>query len=154
VKEIPLTQGQVALVDKDDFERVNAFKWYARWSPKANAFYAYRIQRENGKRNNIHIARFIMNTPKGMVVDHINGNPLDNRKINLRNCTQAQNSVNKHKTINKTGYRDIYKNGNTFRVTLRQNRIKLFDKCFRTIEEAIATRDEVGKKYHGEFYHE
>lgn len=90
MKLIPLTQGQFSLVDDEDYERVNAHKWYA--AKKRNYFYAQREQ--NGACIKMH--RFIMNvTDKSIHIDHRFGNGLDNRKENLRICTSAQNSMNR-----------------------------------------------------------
>lgn len=71
---IPLTRKKVATVDAVDFERVNQFKWCA--DPVGLQWYAQR--RANGRTIRMH--QFIMNPPKGMVVDHANGNGLDNRR--------------------------------------------------------------------------
>ena len=86
---IPLTQGQVAMIDAADYERVSRHRWHA--SFKGDRFYATTYC--GGKKISMH--RFLMDTPKGMVVDHINGNPLDNRRCNMRNCTKAQNQYNR-----------------------------------------------------------
>ena len=63
----------------------------------------------NWKKDKKYLHRFIMNAPIGMEVDHINGNPLDNRKENLRICMRSQNSrnVRMHKD-NKTGWKGVY----------------------------------------------
>jgi hypothetical protein len=52
---IPLTQGQYAIVDAEDYERLSRFNWYARWCPYTNSFYAGRTGYDNGKRVNIHL---------------------------------------------------------------------------------------------------
>jgi len=92
MKEIPLSQGLVALVDDEDFERVNQFKWCASKESRGTKFYAIRWQRINGKQTKIRMHRFILGLPpgkeckhyqSGLVVDHVNGNSLDNRKRNL-----------------------------------------------------------------------
>ena len=85
---IPLTQKKVALVDAVDYERVNRYRWCA--GRVGNQWYAYR--KHYGKTLRMH--QFIMNPPKGMVVDHANGNGLDNRRDNLRLCTKLENAWN------------------------------------------------------------
>jgi hypothetical protein len=87
-KLIPLTRGKFAIVDAADFEWLNRYKWHAQ---KGGRTYYARSQ-ENGKMISMH--RVITNAPKGLVVDHINHNGLDNRKANLRICTRTQNARN------------------------------------------------------------
>ncbi|NQT02028.1 MAG: HNH endonuclease [Planctomycetes bacterium] len=89
VRYIPLTQGKFTIVDADDYEHLNKCKWSCQ--KIGNTFYAYR----NESYKKIAMHHEIMNAPKGMVVDHIDGNGLNNRKSNLRICTQAQNNQNK-----------------------------------------------------------
>lgn len=93
MKKILLTQEKFALVDEEDFEYLNQWKWHF-----CKSGYAVRNCWPEGKSGvckTIRMHRVIMNTPRHLQVDHINGNRLDNRKINLRNCTQAQNAMNK-----------------------------------------------------------
>jgi len=85
---IPLTQGKFTIVDADDYDRVTQHKWFAH--KNADRFYALRDA--GGKAIRMH--REIVDIPPGLVCDHRNHDTLDNRKSNLRICTQAQNSYN------------------------------------------------------------
>ena len=92
IRYIALTKGRFAIVDAADFEWLNRYKWQAAYN--GTKFYATTKNRRGG---NIWMHRMIMKAPKGMVVDHINGNGLDNRRCNLRICTPQQNSCNRRK---------------------------------------------------------
>jgi hypothetical protein len=98
VREIPLTQGKVALIDDEDFARVNAFKWYTLALRKTDGscrYYAWRsVRQPDGKRVWIYLHRFLMNAPADLVVDHVNGNGLDCTRTNMRLATHAQNVQN------------------------------------------------------------
>jgi len=95
MKEIKLTQGQVALVDDEDFEELNRFKWSVHKSGKT--YYAERNSPTiNGKRTTIKMHHEILGKPpEGLEIDHINGDGLFNLKINLRYVTHRQNCQNK-----------------------------------------------------------
>jgi len=100
MKRIPLTKGKFALVDDDDFERLNRHKWYAS-CPKWTSYAA----RRDSNRKVVRMHRIIMNTPPGLFTDHINGNGLDNRKCNLRVCTLSQNNRHRRKGAGPTSSR-------------------------------------------------
>lgn len=85
VKEIPLTQGKIAIVDDEDYERLLQWKWHYHKE-------GYALNSAIGLMH-----RMIINVPEGMLPDHINGNGLDNRKENLRVVTPAQNTWNTKK---------------------------------------------------------
>jgi hypothetical protein len=91
MKEISLTKGKVTLVDDEDYIELSKYKWGLCSSSK-NLFYA---TRHDGQKP-IAMHRVIMNTPKGMETDHINGNGLDNRRENLRIVTRRENQQNRH----------------------------------------------------------
>lgn len=95
MKEIPLTQGRVALVDDADYEWLNQWKWYAVKYP--NNFYAVSsaINIKSQKYKRIRMHRLILNTPKNMDTDHANHNGLDNQRHNIRICTTKQNTRNR-----------------------------------------------------------
>ena len=94
MKEIQLTQGQVALVDEGDFERLCQFKWYAYKSGKT--FYARRNSPWiNGNRSAVHMHHVIMGKPsKGFEIDHRSGVGTDNQRHNLRLVIHRQNCQN------------------------------------------------------------
>lgn len=81
---IQMSSGHIVLISDVDFDRVSTVRWHL-----CNG---YAIRRVCGVQQLMH--RFILSAPDGVTVDHINGNPLDNRRENLRLCTQAQNSKN------------------------------------------------------------
>jgi hypothetical protein len=93
MKTIPLTRGQVAFIDKDDYSLVACFKWACVLKGKRRTK-MYAQHGSSGK----YMHRLIVSPPPGMEVDHINGDSLDNRRANLRICTTAQNRQNKRKS--------------------------------------------------------
>jgi len=98
VRLIPLTQGKFAIVDAEDYPRLARYKWHC--SMDGHTFYAYTFRRTKGKKKRVFMHRQIMNAPKGRLVDHIDGNGLNNRKSNLRLCSAAQNARNKRPAPN------------------------------------------------------
>lgn len=102
-KEIPLTKGKVAIVDKDDYEELSRFKWYYTESGYA-ARDARNTDRTSGKV--IYMHKYIM--PSKYQTDHVNRDSLDNRKSNLRIATNADNTANRGRQSNNTsGYKGV-----------------------------------------------
>jgi hypothetical protein len=91
----------VAIIDDEDYERVSRYRWRA-FVSKANPNNPYCQNRSTGK--TVYLHRFIIGAKTGQVVDHINRNSLDCRKVNLRICTPAQNSANRRKADGPTRY--------------------------------------------------
>lgn len=95
MKEIPLTQGHVALVDDADFESVSKFKWHAT-KGLSGIWYARRnVRKPDGTRMTQRLHQFLM--PGVLMVDHEDGDGLNNRRYNLRHCTPSQNQCNSRK---------------------------------------------------------
>jgi hypothetical protein len=92
MREIPLTKGYVALVDDDDFERLNTHRWHA--SPDGSTVYARRTISLGGKDKTIRMHYEIMRVDG---IDHVNGNGLDNRRSNLRIASKSMNAANSQK---------------------------------------------------------
>lgn len=99
VKEIPLTRGQVAIVDAEDWEWLSKRKWYARWSRHSSGYYAETKlwNKRKKKYQTYQMSRVIMNTVPFLDCDHINHNILDNRRENLRNVSHRKNCENRKK---------------------------------------------------------
>lgn len=104
MKRVKLTRGKYALVDDNDFENVSNYKWYC-----SSMGYASRTEIKGGKRKEVLMHRFLLNAQKGVEVDHINRNPLDNTRKNLRFCTRSENNHNRGlNRNNSSGYTGIY----------------------------------------------
>lgn len=104
IKYIKLSNyNDYIIVDADLYDTLNLHRWYVIW--KRNRFSCVRRRRKKNDppgKNYIPIHHAVVeNLPAGMVVDHINHNVLDNRKINLRICTHAENSRNRRAKVNK-----------------------------------------------------
>src|SRR5687767_3951310 len=105
---IPLTRGQVAVIDAEDYERVSAFTWHA-FRNSSGGWYARSssLSRKNGGKS-MWLHRFIMNCQPDKQIDHRDGNGLNNRRANLREATPAQNSYNMGVRPNsKSGYKGV-----------------------------------------------
>ncbi len=99
MRKIPLSQGKFAIVDNDDFAELNQWKWCATKGRRNYTFYAGRNVPNKGKKPpqiKLLMHRFIAKCPKGKIIDHIDGDGLNNRKSNLRICTQMENQLNRH----------------------------------------------------------
>jgi hypothetical protein len=96
--KIPLTKGLFVKVDPQDYIWLSQFRWHCKVNK--DAIYAVRTIQVKGRSKRIYLHRLLMNTPPGMVCDHINHDGLDNRKANLRNCTIAQNNANRRSSQN------------------------------------------------------
>ncbi|MDR1901356.1 MAG: HNH endonuclease [Treponema sp.] len=99
-------KGYDVLIDDDDAEKVLSKKWQiSTRRENGGAYFSCHIKR-NGKKLYLH--RLITNAPEGMTVDHVSGDVLDNRKSNLRICTQGENSFNKKiRKDNTTGFKGV-----------------------------------------------
>lgn len=140
-----------AIIDTEDLEKVIPYKW---------SVYNNRDQSQYCKANTIgQMQRFILNLSKGdgKYVDHINRNPLDNRKCNLRVCTNQENIRNcKIPKNNKSGHKGVYWSEErkkwVAQITLNNKTIGLGR--FTNFKDAVEKRKEAVKKHYGEFNNE
>lgn len=152
MKEIKLTQGQFAIVDDEDYELVSSIKWYAQRVKRNNTF-SYYADNRTGK-NNIRMHRIIMGvTDKNILVDHRDGNGLNNCRSNLRICTQAQNVRNMRnlKRSSTSKYKGVRWKSGKYEAS-----VEMYEKCyycgrFTNEEEAALAYNKKASELFGEF---
>ena len=153
MKEIKLTQGKVALVDDEDFEYLNQFKWFA--VKDKCTFYAIRnARKEDGTRTTVKMHRIVMKTPEGMEVDHKDGDGLNCQKYNMRNCTHAQNMINKKiGVIGTSKFKGVcwYPNYKKWRVQITMKNKKISLGYYSSEKEAALIYNGKAVELHGEF---
>lgn len=131
-----------AIIDLDDVDKVRGYKWGLRKT-------GYVISG-----GGIFLHRLIMNPQDDMVIDHINHDPLDNRKSNLRICTQQQNMMNNEIRKNNTsGVTGVHfdKSRNKWMAYITYNNRRIFLGYFNNKEDAIEARIAAEIEYFGDY---
>lgn len=144
--EIPLTKGLTAIVDAADYEALSKFKWFA------NRGYAARNsspEETGGVRRTVRMHRQILGLGRGEIADHINRNKTDNRRKNLRVCTQQQNCCNRSaRQKSVEGFKGIYQRpSGKYVATVRHKRIGIYESAV----EAAEAYDYEARQLFGEF---
>ena len=133
-------------IDKDDVELLYTHKWYIKFGRSGN-FY---IASSYGER----LHRVVMNCPTDKIIDHINGNTLDNRKQNLRICDKIENDQNKKvRSDSSTGYKNVFyiTKIDKYKVSIRTKVHYCFGGYFphtpQGLKDAIAKAKELNAKF-------
>lgn len=153
MKRIPLSRGRYALVDDEDFERLVTFRWHC-----DSYGYAKRsIHIGNRKHRNVAMHREILGiTDSDILVDHMNGDRVDNRRSNLRLSTKSTNGCNRNKTrANTSGYKGVTKHNqcksDRWIAQIRVNNRNRYLGLFTTPELAAAAYNRAAVTHFGEF---
>ena len=149
VRRIKLSWGKWAIVDADDYERVSMYRWLA--VEDGRCWYAKTLRRD-GMRISMH--RLILDAPKGLFVDHIDHDGLNNRKSNLRLCTRKQNRRNRRPKPGCTSkYKGVHwcKGRNKFRANIYLNKKAIHLGYFHDEIAAAKAYDKKAKELFGEF---
>ena len=145
---------EYALVDDEDFEWLNQWKWYAHKGTAPGLLYVVRKISMNGKRIRVFMHRAVLDLKKGEICDHKNRNGLDNRRKNLRRCTHAQNSANCRSHLGATSqYRGVYwhKTGRRWVAQAASKGKIYYLGCFKDEKEAALAYNKMAESIHGEF---
>jgi HNH endonuclease/AP2 domain len=154
MKMIPLTQGEFALVGDEDFESLSKYKWSVVKSTKRIACYARRGIRTGNKITIEYMHRAILPAPRGFVVDHIDGNGLNNQLSNLRLADRRENARNRPKQRNNlSGFKGVCRQQerNGWKAQIRANKESHYLGLFATAELAAAAYNGAAEKLHGNF---
>jgi hypothetical protein len=157
MRAVPLTQGQWALVDDEDYDRLMEHRWSARWDKHTRSFCAVRsiwIGGPGRKKVGVLMHREILDAPSGVQVDHWDHDTLNNQKHNLRRATNSQNQCNGRPRPHKRGGRK----GAQFHITTGKwrARIRFGGKqhhlgAFDTEEAAHTAYRDAAQKFFGDF---
>lgn len=149
MREIMLTNGKYAFIDDDDFELVSTSRWYF-----TNG-YAKGYVFINKRKVTTSMHRLVMGLQPGdkRIVDHIDHNPLNNTKRNLRICSSRQNAHNRNLLKNNTtGFKGVSKTvSGSFVANLSYKGHSHYLGTFKTAKEAHEAYCELAKNLHGEF---
>jgi hypothetical protein len=149
VKSIPVHGGNFAVVDDEDYERLVQHGWYLNSKGYAKTTKKAGMDFDSTE---VFMHRLILGVPKDVYVDHINMNKLDNRKANLRKCTQSENKRNcKLRTDNTSGKKGVHHTRLGWRARIQLNGRRIHLGYFPTAEEAAQAYDRAAETLHGEF---
>lgn len=140
--------------DDEDLELIKQYKWGI-WKSKTGKLYAFHSWKRDGEEVSIKMHRLVMGVEHNRLplIDHRNGNTLNNKKSNLRIVTHSQNSMNRGKTVkNKSGFKGVTKKSKNRYVAVISVRGHSYrGGTFSNPIDAATKYDEMAKKYHGEF---
>lgn len=149
-REIHLTNGMASLVDDEDFAELCRFRWYA-FTSHTGLLYAVRSG-QSGETSMVRLHRQLLGARPGQIVDHINRNTLDNRRVNLRIATLSENGQNR-KANGACPYLGVnfHKRGgpHPWYFRLRAHGKRYTRGCFTSAEAAARAYDDLAIELHG-----
>jgi len=148
MKEIKLSQGQIAQVDDEDYEFLNQWGWHAFHDGRNS--YARRVNNIKHVTYRYFMHRVLLSPPNNLQIDHIDHNGLNNQKYNLRFCTYAQNGMNK-RCSGKSGYLGVFISSGYITSAIKVNGKQIYLGSYKTIEDAALAYNKAASKFHGEY---
>lgn len=142
--------GKFAVVDADDEPMVSRYSWSE--VTKGGADYARVTMRAGGRPTTLYLHRYIMGVSDGQtIVDHVNGDTLDNRRCNLRLCSKRENSRNVKSRRGASVYRGVRRSGDRWRADIMEDGVRVFIGSFADEEAAARAYDREARVRHGDF---
>lgn len=151
---IPLTKGYTAVIDVEDVPLIAGSNWSARVPSNRNTVYAARRNPRAVGGHIVSLHRFLMGSPAGFEVDHIDGDGLNNRRSNLRCATRSQNQHNRRPNKG-SGPKGVawHKRDQKWQARIMLNGKHHWLGNFSTAEEASLAYAEASQRLHGDFGH-
>lgn len=157
MKTIELTQGKYTLVDDEDYEFLITKKWHFRKGKGVEGYAIHSLHISGSGKERVQIKlrmhRILAGATDEREVDHINGNTLDNRKVNLRLVTSQQNKMNQSVRRSKSGFKGVYFDAsrNKWRAKINLSGKQIHLGQYVTKEEAAKAYDKGALEYFGEY---
>jgi hypothetical protein len=154
MRAIPLTRGMIAMVDDSDYEWLNQWKWFAQMCD--GRLYAARSVWDGKikKKTMIYMHRFILNSPKGIKVDHEDRDTMNCSRANLRLADDSQNSMNQKRSKKSTsGFKGVcwHRRMNKWMARIHSYHKQIVIGYFDNASDAAKAYNDAAIKYHGEF---
>ncbi len=150
---IPLTLGMHTTIDAADLPLVAPYKWHASKSSNGR-YYARGYMVVDGRWTKVYLHRFLTGAPRGVDVDHINSDTLDNTRSNIRVCTHAENSRNRRVQVGeRAGVKGVWfdKSRQKYQAYINVGGKRISLGRFRTEAAAIEAYNAAATEHHGEF---
>ena len=141
--------GKFAKVSVEDYESLKNYKWYLRLGYAVRNF--RKDERAETGLTETTMHRQVMRAPKEKVVDHKNGDRLDNQRFNLRYCTHNQNTKGQHVVRGVSQYKGVFKNRDKWRAAIRVNGKTMNLGTYTKESSAASAYDEAAEEFFGEF---
>jgi hypothetical protein len=145
------SNGYSYQIDDQDIHFTHGRSWCVHKPKQGRYKYVVNVISLHGKSKMVYLHRLISGAKQGEIVDHINGDTLDNRRCNLRVGTQRLNQGNQRRVRGVVPFKGVSLENGRFRARIRSNGKKISLGNFRTAEEAGMAYREAAKKEFGEF---
>jgi hypothetical protein len=147
VAYVELTQGQYAVINSEIASLVGQYNWHAQWAPNVSSFYAVRHDR-SGQNEYLGMHSFITGLSP---TDHCNHETLNNLPHNLRGCTTMENSANRKKQKNRSGYKGVTVEHGRYRASIRKDKKLISLGTYAEAEVAARVYDAAAIHHYGQF---
>jgi hypothetical protein len=145
------------MIDDDDFDLVKNFKWHT-IKPRQNRSHYVMTRGRKGTKP-VYMHRLILSARPNEIVDHVNGDGLDNQRANLRICTKREDQYNRPGWFKRKGYKGVWKikkvtgrnGGKPWEAKISIDGKQVYLGSFTTPGEAARRYDKYAKHFHGEF---
>ncbi len=147
-KRLIFPSGHYALVDDADYAHLRQFRWH-----RSTNGYAMGSVKRSGQRQKVYMHRYLMDAQPGDIVDHIDGNKLNNTRANLRIVSNAQNQWNRRPQANATGYKGVtwHKRKQKYHARIQVNGQRYSLGYFDTARAAAEAYNAAAKLHFGEY---